>query len=133
MTTYVEGGELDLEAPYRHISLRVGSYSRDLLSPLSLAQRVLTRFGPLAKRRKLAQAVLMRPDFPSRAYISRSIIVPSSSKNSTLIQVAKAGETLYLLILQSQRPDGARREERLLYPRFALLKLRLANTMTRAT
>jgi hypothetical protein len=121
---YVEGGELVLEAPYRRTQLRIGSYSRNLLSLLSLAQRVLTRFGPLLKRRKLAQAVLMRPDFPTRAYISRSTIVPSSSKNSTLIQVAKVSETLYLLILQSQRPDGARCEERLLYPRFALLKLR---------
>jgi hypothetical protein len=120
---YVEGGELVLEAPYRNIQLRVGIYSRNLLSPLSLAQRVLTRFGSLAKRRKLAQAVLMRPGSPSRAYISR-IIVPSSSKNPTLIQVAKAGETLYLLILQPQRPDDARREKRQLYCGVALLKLR---------
>ncbi|KAJ5997294.1 hypothetical protein N7522_008954 [Penicillium canescens] len=108
---YVEGGELVLEAPYRHIQLRAGSYSRNLLGPPSLAQRVLTWFGPLAKRRKLAQAILMRPDSPSRPYISR-IIVPSSSKHFALIQVAKAGETLYLLILEPQRLDGARREER---------------------
>lgn len=71
---YVEGGKLVLEAPYRHIQLRVGSYWRNLLNPLSLAQRILTRFGPLAKRRKLAQAVLMRPDSPSRACISRIIV-----------------------------------------------------------
>ncbi|RYO92653.1 hypothetical protein DL762_001556 [Monosporascus cannonballus] len=121
----VEGGELVLDAPYRHLHLRLGSYSGTLWSPASLAQRVLTRLGPLASTKKLAEVVLTRPDFLASTHTSRSVIVPSSSTEFTLIQFAKTNyrPVLYLLLLQPQTTNGADCGRPQRYRRVGLLEL----------
>lgn len=119
----VQGGELVLDAPYRHLHLWLGSYSGSLPSPASMAQRALTRLGPLPETKKLAQLVLMRPDYLTSTYSSRSVVVPSSSTDFTLIQIAKTGSMLYLLVLQplaADSPEGGGRQR---YRRVGLLGL----------
>ncbi|RYP34956.1 hypothetical protein DL767_004033 [Monosporascus sp. MG133] len=114
----VEGGELVLNAPYRDVHLRLGSYSGTLLSPMSMAQRVLTRLGPLASTKKLAQIVLTRPEVLETTQSTCSVMVPSSSTEFTFIQLAKRNDatwpTLYLLILQPQMTGRAYRRVGLL-------------------
>ncbi|KAH6628442.1 hypothetical protein F5144DRAFT_309140 [Chaetomium tenue] len=81
----VEGGELVLEAPYRHLHLWLGSYSGSLSNPASLVLRALTRLGRLPRTRKLAQLVLTRPHFLASTPSSRSVAAPRSSTRFTLI------------------------------------------------
>lgn len=111
-----------MEAPYRHVHLRLGAYTGSMLSPVTLAQRVLTRICPLASTRALAQLTLTRPDCLASTATSRSMIVPSTSTDFTLIQVAKinhpARPHLYLLVLH---PDSAKRGY---YRRVGLLVLK---------
>jgi hypothetical protein len=118
----VEGGELVLEAPYRHLRLWLGSYSGSSSSPVSLVLRALTRLGPLPHTRKLAQIVLTRPHSLASTTSGRSMVVPSSSTRFTLIQIAKTDKVFYLLILQPLvASDGHSPQRR--YRRVGLLRL----------
>ncbi|PYH63580.1 HET domain-containing protein [Aspergillus vadensis CBS 113365] len=124
---HVEGAELVLEAPYRHVCLRPGSYSKFRWNPVSLAQRVLTQLGPLESTRELTQIALMRPEHLESTETSGSVIFPSSSVEFTLIQVAKVTETLrprlYLLILQPHTRTEANSGGLHRYRRVGLLRL----------
>ncbi|EAQ89737.1 predicted protein [Chaetomium globosum CBS 148.51] len=119
----VEGGELVLEAPYRHLHLWLGSYSGGLSSPASLVLRALTRLGRLPRTRKLAQIVLTRPDFLASTSSSRSVTVSSSSTRFTLVQIAKTDKVLYLLILQPLAAEHDRSGPQHRYRRVGLLGL----------
>ncbi|RAH53288.1 HET-domain-containing protein [Aspergillus piperis CBS 112811] len=123
----IEGAELVLNAPYRHVCLRPGSYSKSRWNPVSLAQRMLTQLGPLASTKELAQIALGRPEYLESTETSGSVTVLSSSTEFTLIQIAKADHwytpTLYLLILQPLTRQVAQSEEMRRYRRAGLLRL----------
>lgn len=123
----VEGAALTLDAPYRHLHLRLGTYLKSPWSPISLVQRALTRLSPLARTRKLAQIALTRPDYLASTKTSGSVIVPSSSTEFTLIQLAKTSvgtrPVLYLLLLQPQARDKANKGGQQHYRRVGLLRL----------
>ncbi|PIG80768.1 hypothetical protein AARAC_010657 [Aspergillus arachidicola] len=123
----VEGAALTLDAPYRHLHLRLGTYSKSPWNPISLVQRALTRLSPLARTRKLAQIALTRPDYLASTTTSGSVIVPSSSTEFTLIQLAKTSlgprPVLYLLLLQPRAKDKANKGEQQRYRRVGLLRL----------
>ena len=123
----IEGMALTLDAPYRHLGLRLGTYSRSPRNPISLVQRALTRLSPLARTRKLAEIALMRPDYLASTTTSGSVIVPSRSKDFTLIQLAKTSigprPVLYVLVLQRQKRDKANSAGPQRYRRVGLLRL----------
>ncbi|OJI83794.1 hypothetical protein ASPTUDRAFT_55794 [Aspergillus tubingensis CBS 134.48] len=124
----IEGAELVLNAPYRHVCLRPGSYSKFRWNSVSLAQRMLTRLGPLANTRELAQIALGRPEYLESTETSGSETVLSSSTEFTLIQVAKLTNKirkprLYLLILQPHTRTEANSGGLHRYRRVGLLRL----------
>ncbi|PWY72844.1 HET-domain-containing protein [Aspergillus eucalypticola CBS 122712] len=111
---HVEGAELVLEAPYRHVCLRPGSYSK-------------FRWEPVKSTRELTQIALMRPEHLKSTETSSSVIFPSSSVEFTLIQVAKVTGVLrprlYLLILQPHTRTEANSGGLHRYRRVGLLRL----------
>ncbi|OGM45105.1 hypothetical protein ABOM_006693 [Aspergillus bombycis] len=123
----VEGAVLTLDAPYRHLNLRLGGYSKSPSHPINLVRRVLTRLSPLARTKKLAQVALMRPDYLASTTTGGSVIVPSSSKEFTLIQLARtrtgSRPVLYLLLLQRQTRDKTNNGGPQRYRRVGLLRL----------
>ncbi|KAK4035039.1 hypothetical protein C8A01DRAFT_38491 [Parachaetomium inaequale] len=119
----VEGGELVLDAPYRHLRLWLSSYASSLSSPASLVLRALTRLGPLPRTRKLAQLVLTRPGSLASTPSARSVAVPSSSTRFTLIQIAKTESVVYLLLLQPLPADDGHNARRQHYRTVGLLRL----------
>ncbi|GKZ32985.1 hypothetical protein AbraIFM66950_002691 [Aspergillus brasiliensis] len=125
---HVEGAELTLDAPYRHVRLNLGSYSKSRWNPVGLAQRVLAPLSSLAGTRELAQIALVRPGYLRNTETSGSVIVPSSSTNFTLIQVAEkrlfGASELYLLILQPQPGHATNSRGLHRYRRVGLLRLR---------
>ncbi|GKZ16707.1 hypothetical protein AbraIFM66951_000056 [Aspergillus brasiliensis] len=125
---HVEGAELTLDAPYRHVRLNLGSYSKSRWNPAGLAQRVLAPLSSLASTRELAQIALVRPGYLGNTETSGSVIVPSSSTNFTLIQVAEkrlfGASELYLLILQPQPGHATNSRGLHRYRRVGLLRLR---------
>ncbi|KAE8381790.1 hypothetical protein BDV26DRAFT_301055 [Aspergillus bertholletiae] len=124
---HIEGAALALDAPYRHLHLRLGTYSVFQWKPLSLIQRVLTRLSPLARTRKLAEIALTRPDYLAATTTSGSVIVDSTSTEFTLIQVAKGSvgsrPVFYLLLLQPQERDETNSGRPQCYRRVGLLRL----------
>ncbi|GLA30010.1 hypothetical protein AnigIFM63326_008206 [Aspergillus niger] len=124
---HVEGAELTLEAPYRHLHLKLDSYSKSRWNPVRVAQRVLTRFSPLASMRELAQVALVRPGYLAGTETSGSVIVPSSSMDFTLIHIAEVTRfdppVLYLLILQPQPRNATNSRGPHHYRRVGLLRL----------
>lgn len=120
----VDGGELILEAPYRHLRLWLGRFSGGSSSPANLVLSALARLGPLPRTRKLAQIVLTSPHVLASTTSSRSVTVPSSSTRFTLIQIAKTEKVLYLLILQPLAvDDGHSGRPQRHYRRVGLLRL----------
>lgn len=124
----LESAELLLHAPYHHLNLRLRSYSKPWWNPVSLLQRTLTRLGPLAKTKKLAQIALTRPDYLAETNTNRSVIVPDSSTEFTVIKIAKTAHQsnaeLLLLILQPEMRHEGDCEEPQRYRRVGLLELR---------
>ncbi|XRM48433.1 hypothetical protein ABZX51_011352 [Aspergillus tubingensis] len=125
---HIKGAELTLEAPYRHLHLRLDSYSKSRWNLTRVVQRALIRPGPLASMRELAQVALARPGYLAETETSGSVIVPSSSTDFTLIQVAEVTNfdppVLYLLILQPQTRIAASSSGTHRYRRVGLLRLR---------
>ncbi|KAE8365077.1 heterokaryon incompatibility protein-domain-containing protein [Aspergillus caelatus] len=123
----VEGAVLALDAPYRHVHLRLGTYSKSPRNPISLIQRALTRLSPLARTRKLAEIALMRPDYLAATTTSGSVIVPSSSTEFTLVQLAKTSigprPVLYVLVLQRHKRYKTNSVGPQRYRRVGLLRL----------
>ncbi|KAE8139851.1 hypothetical protein BDV38DRAFT_269621 [Aspergillus pseudotamarii] len=122
-----EGVVLTLDAPYRNLHLRLGTYLKSPGSPAALIQRALTRLSPLARTRKLTEIALTRPDYLASTSTSGSVIVPSSSTEFTLVQIAKTSigprPVLYVLVLQRQKRDKANSAGPQRYRRVGLLRL----------
>ncbi|KAB8260325.1 hypothetical protein BDV32DRAFT_138179 [Aspergillus pseudonomiae] len=123
----VEGAVLTLDAPYRHLHLRLGGYSKSPWNPVNVVRRVLTRLSPLARTRKLAQIALMRPDYLASTTTGGSVNVSSSSVEFTLVQLAKTNigsqPVLYLLLLQRLKRAKANSGGPQRYRRVGLLRL----------
>lgn len=124
----IEGAELVLDAPYRHVCLKTGIYSKSRWNPVSWAQRMLTQLGPLASTKELAQIALGRPEYLESTETSGSVTVLSNSTEFTLILIAEVTHsfhkpTLYLLILQPFTGQVAQSEGMRRYRRAGLLRL----------
>eukprot|EP00136_Aspergillus_niger_P006569 XP_001397644.2 hypothetical protein ANI_1_1628144 [Aspergillus niger CBS 513.88] len=124
---HVEGAELTLEAPYRHLHLKLDGYSKSQWNPVRVAQRALMRPSPLPSLRELAQVALVRPGYLAGTETSGSVIVPSSSTDFTFIRIAEETRTvppaLYLLILQPQPRNATNNRGPHHYRRVGLLRL----------
>jgi len=111
---FVSGGELILEAPYRHLHLRLGSYARaSPYSPTGAAHRALRRLGPMASTKKLVEIVLTRPEWLASTQSSRSVgdgDVELWGKGVVLLRVAEIAygkmHVVYVLLLRRAECEG---------------------------